>query len=464
MDKYLRHAFRVWHHHYNKYKKHLPYHHKIEKFLKSRNAHLFIMLIIAAAIPFTVLSVQQIQDIRQRSKEAQQCDGSKLLNVTNDTDFKNGPFKDGEGIIFSHTDGPITDPMFQNQDYTGNGATGCTLDTANGWIRCKARYTSTSKKPQSDHTWEFHNDGIIKCNYSVLAPVKPTKDPTKPTKDPNKPTPTKKAKDPNEPTSTPKAGASGNPRVDMEPADCSASNNPRLKAEWDLAGGEGTNGEKCNVELSQEEQKWIVDTKCTDVSNFIIDNIPNEDDDLKKDTEYTLKVTTGKGKSSNTIAKTPACSGGAAKNPTTPEPKTPGTPDGKINPAENVKANYVTGKENIIRVTWNTEGTNAVSYKVILTDANDKNAEPITKISKTSPIEITVTPGKKYYYQVQSLDADGKSKAETKKDTDRTVSPSSTGGYPLCGSEAAKKLQGVGGNELAMCMVNGAADLCSNCK
>jgi hypothetical protein len=140
MDKFFQ-KCRYWiHHKLKRFEKHIPHYREvIQKFFASKNARLAIILIIAAAIPLTVLGVQQIQDIRQQAKEKNECGPSSYpLRVS-----KN-PANDGEEIKFSHAEEAITQHMFEEEDFTGNGATGCQL--TGSVITCKARYNSKSKK------------------------------------------------------------------------------------------------------------------------------------------------------------------------------------------------------------------------------------------------------------------------------------------------------------------------------
>jgi outer membrane biosynthesis protein TonB len=230
MEKFFQKYWYWAQHKIKKIEKHIPHSRDIfRKFLASKNARLVIILIIAAAIPITVLGVQQLQDIRQQAKEKNECGPSSYpLRVS-----KN-PANDGEEIKFSHAEEAITQHMFEEEDFTGNGATGCQL--TGSVITCKARYNSKSKKAQSDHTYEFRGN---KCNYSVLKKVEPTKKP----KDPNKPTATKKPRDPNEPTTAPKC------EVNLDSENCTGDNKPRLKASWDV----GDNDKGCSIKLNGTE-------------------------------------------------------------------------------------------------------------------------------------------------------------------------------------------------------------------
>lgn len=244
MEHFFHRYFRRLHHHIHTIRKTISHH----KLLQTKNARLALILIIAAAIPLTVMGVQQIQDIRQSAKEPNECGPESYpLRVS-----KN-PAADDEIIIFSHADGqPITQYQFEEEEFTGNGAVGCELK--NGTIECKARYTSKSKKPQSDHTYQVTGN---KCNYSVLAPIKKPKDPNKPTKDPNKPTPTKTPRKPDEPPT------SGKCEANLSANNCSGDNKPRLRASWDM-----TDEDKgCSIKIGGVE----VSTECTSGNKDITD-------------------------------------------------------------------------------------------------------------------------------------------------------------------------------------------------
>lgn len=396
-------------HFFHRYAHWLRHHvHKLKRSVShqfhSKNARLAIILIIAAAIPLTVLGVQQIQDIRQSAKEAQACDGSKLLKVTNDTDFALGPFTDGQGIIFSHTDGKITDNMYQEEDFTGNGATACTYDSANGWIRCKAKYNGS--KEISDHTWTFRD---VKCNYQVKDKPKPTKDPKK-TPVPGKGTPGHTPVS----TATPKAneGCEGN----LTANSCTADKKPRFNVTWNIKGGSTCSVKVGGVEISKDCS--AANKVITDLNGKVLESDKSYDlvissngatcKDRKADTEKTAKCATTGG------TPTPTQKPGTT-NPT-PTPSKLGPPDG-----ESIKASCKgTQSAPKITVSWN-KVTLAKKY---IANLRTSQGGSVVKTETTENLSATlegIRKDQKYFYSVISVDAAGKKSEESKVSSDRTI-------------------------------------------
>lgn len=216
MKKFL--SFIHWRHlkhlYHTQLKTSLHYRVVLEKFFQSKNGRMVAIILIAAAIPLTVIAAQQVQNLQQQAKETNECSESSYpLQV-----FPN-PAEDGKEITFRLAEGTITEEAFQNDHFTGNGAVGCAL--SGGVIKCKARFNSKTKtKPQSDHTYSVHGN---KCNYSVKNP-----DANKPTKPPKKVTNTPKPpRDPNKPTEEPTTGKC---ELTLSPYSCTGDNKPRMRA------------------------------------------------------------------------------------------------------------------------------------------------------------------------------------------------------------------------------------------
>src|SRR5215204_1088819 len=119
MKKFL--SFIHWHHlkqRYHDWKKGLSHQDALKKFLHTKNGRLAVIIIIAAMIPITVLSVQQVQNLQQEAAaptDKPPCNGGATgLLVSPD------PSKDGDTITFTHTGAfpPINQSSFENDDFT----------------------------------------------------------------------------------------------------------------------------------------------------------------------------------------------------------------------------------------------------------------------------------------------------------------------------------------------------------
>ncbi len=258
MELFFRKYFRWLHHKSHTLRRKVFHNQTIKEFFASKNARLAVILIIAAAIPLTVLAVQQIQDIRQQAAAPNMCNGGAtgLLASPN-------PAEDGQTITFTHTGAfpPIDENSFQNDDFiSSNGTSGCTRQGAS--IVCKAKYNEKSKDPISDHTWTFHG---AECNFQVKKPAKSTKPKGSPT-----------------PTADPAGECKG-----TMVATCDGNNKPVLTISYDLRGGKDGSC-KATIDPGNNNQG----NNCTSRSGIRVT-------DLENDKSYNLVLNSGNANCTN---------------------------------------------------------------------------------------------------------------------------------------------------------------------
>lgn len=285
MEKFL-HRVRYWvRHQRKKLERNFSSHTAVNKIVTSKNFRLAIILVIALAIPLTVLAVQQIQDIRQQAAstpptDAPPCDGSAGYTVT----------QSGNTLTFSKTDGTA---VSTDTNHFGNGYIQSSCQASGVNLTCQARYRGSGSAIQY-HYWEKFPGGRKVCYYAVTQA--PTATP-----------------DPNRPTRPPRSGPSCEGEVKAE---CTFDNKPRLRISWDLRGP----NTGCSVKVTRNgAQVASISNKCDNKSGERLENVENN-------ATYNLVIDNGTETCSakNFAVSTQCGSGSGGQNPTnTPAPGQP---------------------------------------------------------------------------------------------------------------------------------------------
>lgn len=284
------HRYAHWlRHHVHKLKRSVSHH----EMFHSKNARLAIILIIAAAIPLTVLAVQQVQDIRQ------QAAGTKAsADCTQASGYIVEPLHavPPQAIIAKKADGGMLDNEVIG---FGNGVEGQCVQEGNN-IKCpktKGKKGKTSD-PDDLHTMFSIQSGskVDLCNWY-----------------------TKKIAGP-----TPRPSGSRQPITNNCDAKisavCNAENPPKpgINLDWKLQGGS-----ECSIEVKDKQGKSVFkNTECEKKNQNIFTDIGNTKD-------YTLTVSNGTSGCTNKVIKTVTTSCGAP----TPKPGQ-GTPTSTPKPNE----------------------------------------------------------------------------------------------------------------------------------
>ena len=376
----------------------------LESLFNSTNVKLFTILIIAAAIPLTIIGLSQVQNLRDEAastpkagKDCTQQAGSAIIATPLSPEF-------GQTISFKKAIGSFSQQDFTTGVVFGNGIDSNKCSFTNGEIQncpTKKGKTETLKigtetKRGTVHTITQGGNAI--CDYYVL--LKETK--PAPTKGPPKGSPQHTPTPGNiKPTNPP----NGNASVNMNAADCNASNNPRLTANWNLTGG--VDG-KCSVILSVGSEQWTVDTKCSKKTGFVIDTLPNSRTPLKPDTQYSLKVDNGSGQAKATATITSTTHSCKGSNPSGGN----GSPSGFGAPeTADAKCQGEQDSPQIV-VSWAlVEG--AKSYTVKLSTSQGGNAVKQKDASGNSVTFDEIQKDQRYWYTVTAVDTNGKKSSPT---------------------------------------------------
>lgn len=281
--------------------KKIPSSEKMNTFFKSKNARLAVILIIAAAIPLTVLGVQTVQDIRQNAATTlPPCDGS--------SGYKVEPLEvqPPAGFTASKTDGGMLDNELVG---FGNGVVASSCTQSGNNITCSQTKANAKGKNKGDGKSGHDMDILTGGSSATKLCEWYTKDGVKPTPRPSG-------------TRTTPTVSNCDGKIS---AVCNAETPPKpgINLDWKLVGGTGTT---CSVEVKDKQgNSKFKSTKCEEKNQNIFNGIENIKD-------YTFIVSNGKTGCTNKTIRTVTTSC-AVPATATPKPGT-GSPTNTPSPGQ----------------------------------------------------------------------------------------------------------------------------------